>query len=258
MMKKKYSDIWYKNLIASSIQSAREIVPYLLELVKPKSVIDVGCGLGAWLYVFQEHGVSAIMGIDGDWVDKKMLIIQQDQFLSSNFNNLIELDKKFDLVVCLEVGEHLPESSARKFVKSLTTLGNVIFFSAAIPFQGGTNHINEQWPEYWVKLFRDRDYLVIDCFRKKFWNNEKIRYFYRQNCFIFVKRDHLNTNKLLKEEHENSNKLMLSIVHPIMYLWSIDRIMRKYKNFEKLYYLIKKLPIPIRMIRFLLAKFQKL
>ncbi len=255
-MKKKYSNIWYKNLKASSMPSAREIVPYLLELVEPKSVIDVGCGLGAWLSVFQENGVSDIMGIDGEWVDKKMLLIQQNQFLFSNFNNIIEFDKKFDLVVCLEVGEHLPENSAEKFVKSLTTLGNVIFFSAAIPFQGGTNHINEQWPDYWVKLFGDRDYLVIDCFRKKFWNNEKIRYFYRQNCFIFVKRDHLNTYKLLKEEYENSNKFMLSIVHPIMYLWSIDRITRKIKNFEKIFSLIKKLPVPIRTIRFLLSKFQ--
>ena len=264
-MIKKYSDNWYENIKAISLQSARELVPYILELVKPKNVIDIGCGLGVWLYVFQEYGVSDIMGIDGDWVNKNNLLIQKNQFFSWDLTNPIELDNKFDLVVSLEVGEHLPENSAEIFVESLIKLGNVIFFSAAIPLQGGTNHMNEQWQEYWVKLFRDRDYLVVDCIRERFWNNKKISFHYRQNCFIFVKRDYLKTNELLMEEYKNSNKLILSIVHPEKYLSmlflyrnELMRIMRKYKNYEMIFSLIKKLPIPTRTIRFLLSKFQNI
>lgn len=55
----------------------------------------------------------------------------------------IELHRRFDLVLCLEVAEHLPASAADTLVRSLTGLGNVIAFSAAIPFQGGANHVNE-------------------------------------------------------------------------------------------------------------------
>ena len=60
------------------------------------------------------------------------------------------MNRKFDLVLSLEVAEHLPSECAEAFVESLVNLGPVILFSAAIPYQGGENHVNEQWPEYWV------------------------------------------------------------------------------------------------------------
>ncbi len=234
MIKNKYSEFFYENFKISALKSAREIVPFILKLVKPRSIIDVGCGLGAWLHVFQEKGIGEIMGVDGDWINRNNLLIRQDQFLSFDLNNLITLEKKFDLVVCLEVGEHLPKDSAEIFVESLINLGKVIFFSAAIPFQGGINHQNEQWPVYWVKLFRAKKYLVIDCIRKKFWNNEKIDFIYRQNSFIFVEKEYLNANKLLKEEYKNSNTSMLSVIHPKMYLRRSNQYNNKAKQFKEL------------------------
>ncbi len=264
MNKNNYSDSFYDKVKKGSLKSAREIVPYILEVVKPKSVIDVGCGFGPWLFVFQEMGLSEIMGIDGDWVNKNKLLIQQDQFLSVDLNKPFFIDKKFDLVVCLEVAEHLPEKSAEILVDSLIKLGSVIFFSAAIPFQGGTNHLNEQWPEYWIKLFQDRNYLVIDSIRKKFWDNNNIPFVYRQNCFIFVNREYLETNQLIKKEYENSNKSIFSIVHPKTFLirakqvQNLLRDIREYSYYKQIFLFIKKLPAPIKWIVFFFLKVLKM
>ena len=45
--------------------SAAAIVPVIVELVSPRSVIDVGWGAGLWLAEFERAGVVDLMGIDG-------------------------------------------------------------------------------------------------------------------------------------------------------------------------------------------------
>ena len=204
-----------------SRRSAKEIIPLVLELIQPKRVIDVGCGVGGLLSVFKECGVEDIQGIDGDWVDKKMLQIPEDRFLSFDLKEPFQMDRQFDLVVSLEVAEHLPSDCAETFVDDLVRLGPVILFSAAIPFQEGTYHVNEQWPDYWVKRFQKKGYVVIDCLRKKIWQNDNVEWWYAQNILMFVRRDYLESNPLLKKEFENTNTSMLSIVHPKCYLASI-------------------------------------
>lgn len=169
--------------------SAKEIVPLLMEMFMPQSVVDVGCGLGDWLLVFKEAGVKKILGLDGDWVDKEKLYISETNFRNTNLASPVPLNESFDLVICLEVAEHLPESAARTLVESLVSLGNTIIFSAAIPKQGGQHHLNEQWPSYWAGLFSEYDYHFYDIIRKKIWTNPKIHWWYRQNIFVVTKKD---------------------------------------------------------------------
>lgn len=47
----------------------KEVVPYLMDLLAPKTVLDVGCGLGTWLKIFEQHDISDYTGIDGDYVE---------------------------------------------------------------------------------------------------------------------------------------------------------------------------------------------
>jgi SAM-dependent methyltransferase len=229
-----YTVDFYKNHCQGSRRSASQIVPLVLELVQPKSVIDVGCGIGAWLSVFNECGVEDFYGLDGEYVDRNMLEIPHQRFLAVDLTKPIQLNRQFDLVVSLEVAEHLPDSCAEVFVESLTKLGPIILFSAAIPHQGGTRHVNEQWPEYWVKYFQGKRYSVIDCIRRKIWTNDKVDYCYAQNTFLFVRNDYLEKNPLLKAEHQSTNPALLSIVHPNKYLEVIGWIQQLYSLSEEI------------------------
>ena len=65
-------------------QAAREIIPSILSIVAPKSVIDIGCGIGTWLSVFEEHGIDDIVGIDGNYVNKDLLKINSSKFIAHN------------------------------------------------------------------------------------------------------------------------------------------------------------------------------
>jgi 2-polyprenyl-3-methyl-5-hydroxy-6-metoxy-1,4-benzoquinol methylase len=58
-----------------ALRSARIVVPVLLKIIKPASVVDVGCGHGAWLRAFQENGVKVIKGLDGSYIDQSQLLI---------------------------------------------------------------------------------------------------------------------------------------------------------------------------------------
>jgi 2-polyprenyl-3-methyl-5-hydroxy-6-metoxy-1,4-benzoquinol methylase len=137
----------------TSLQSAREVIPLVRHYYDPASVVDVGCGGGSWLSVFHELGIRDIYGLDGDWANTDDLLIPSALFQETDFLKPFRLSRTFDLVVCLEIAEHIQKSSAPVLIESLTHLGPVILFSAAIPDQGGVDHVNEQWPEYWARLF---------------------------------------------------------------------------------------------------------
>ena len=128
-----------------------------------KSVVDVGCGDGSWLFVLQEdYGKDDILGIDGPWIHEDQLNIPKECFLRAPLDESLPIDRKFDMAISLEVAEHLPEARAEGFVEDLTRLAPLVLFSAAVPGQGGTNHVNEQWQDYWIALFGARGFLPIN------------------------------------------------------------------------------------------------
>src|SRR5262249_51654275 len=135
---------------------------------------------------FLGNGVEDVMAIDGDYVDRSMLRIDPGLFTPVDLEKPIRLSRTFEMAVCLEVGEHLNPARADTFVDDLTRLAPVVVFSAAIPGQGGTNHINEQWPSYWTALFAKRRYQVFDCLRVRLWYDERIAVCYRQNLLFYV------------------------------------------------------------------------
>lgn len=171
-----------------NLHAPREVVPIIIELLKPQSVLDVGCGIGTWLSAFEEKGISDCMGVDGDHVDRTMLKINSQKFYPWNLQNSFSLGRKFDVVLSLEVAEHLDEKYADVFVESLVKHGDNIIFSAAIPNQGGQNHLNEQWPQYWQKKFLKHGFYFDDCIRPLIWENPKVDWWYKQNMFFVSKR----------------------------------------------------------------------
>lgn len=173
---------------AHNIRAAEAFLPILIkEIGLPRSVVDVGCGTGTWLHVFKKLGVEKILGIDGDNVDAGQLHIDQSEFKARNLTRPVGQEEHFELAVCLEVAEHLPESVSDVLVSSLCSLSDTILFSAAPPNQGGQNHINEQPFDYWREKFNQRGYLFKDVFRSLIWNDDRIDPWYRQNIFLVQK-----------------------------------------------------------------------
>jgi SAM-dependent methyltransferase len=223
-----YTPEFYAPFREGSKESARRIVPLILELIGCQSVIDLGCGLGVWLSVFREHGIKRTVGVDGAYVETDSLAISKEDFVPFDLTKPFRINEQFDLAMSLEVAEHISAEHAETYLNSLVTLAPVILFSASIPFQEGLNHVNEQWPDYWVKHFEERGYTVIDCLRSRIWRDSNIEWWYAQNTMLFVKKDRLAEYPALKEYPETAMDT-LPIVHPRLYLHKEDRL----RNLER-------------------------
>lgn len=208
-----YTDALVEDDTEGSLQSARIIVPVLLNLVSPTSVIDVGCGHGAWLKAFYENGVRMIHGLDGPWVDQSKLLIDRSKFKVVNLRQSFEIDGQFDLSVCLEVAEHLPAKAARPLVRSLCVSAPLVLFSAAIPGQRGTCHVNEQWPSYWRSLFSAYGFRRLDPIRFHVWQDNRVKWWYRQNIFLFASADAFEKSAVLQAEERRTCGSQLECVH---------------------------------------------
>ena len=89
------------------MRRAEIVLPFIQRFIHPQSVIDVGCGAGGWLKVWKKNYHADIYGIDGAYVDKKYLLISDEEFHPANLEERLELNKKFDLAECIEVAEHI-------------------------------------------------------------------------------------------------------------------------------------------------------
>lgn len=154
------------------------------------SAADLGCGTGAWLCgvrkVFGED--VRICGYDGDYVDKDLMLLSENEFIPWDLNRHIKKNQRYDLAISLEVAEHLPEESADVLVDSLVDIADFVLFSAAIPGQGGTEHLNEQPLSYWIGKFEKKGYEFFDIIRPDIWDHPSVSVWYKQNAAVFVRK----------------------------------------------------------------------
>jgi 2-polyprenyl-3-methyl-5-hydroxy-6-metoxy-1,4-benzoquinol methylase len=135
-----YHDLHHNQLIreeSANAFSANLILSEVFRYYKPRSVVDIGCGIGTWLATALELGVTDVLGIEGDWLDRSLARIADELIVATDLEQPFDLGRRFDLAICLEVAEHLSPAAAPGFIDSLTRHADVILFSAAIPFQGG-------------------------------------------------------------------------------------------------------------------------
>lgn len=181
-----YDDAFFNWVDYGAERSAQVLLPCVQSIVRPASVLDVGCGRGTWLRVWQTLGVGDVIGIDGDYVDRDKLAISTDRFRAVDLCGRWGLSRRFDLVQSLEVAEHLPAASAEAFVTNSCASGDLILFSAAQPGQGGEMHVNERPPTYWARLFAQHGYRMFDPIRPRVKYNVTVEPWYRYNTFIYA------------------------------------------------------------------------
>lgn len=209
-----YTPEFYKWLSTRSEQSAKVIVPLFLRYFEIASVVDIGCGIGTWLKIFSENNVPEMKGVDGPHIDKAMLMIDINAFVTANLAVPFMVDRRYDLAVSLEVAEHLPEERAASFVKDLTDLAPLVLFSAAVPGQPGVEHINAQWQDYWRTIFYKHGYVALDIVRPAIWGRTDVDYWYQQNTMVYC---HKTIIEYRPDLHCVSQHVSLNVVHPDLY-----------------------------------------
>jgi SAM-dependent methyltransferase len=195
--------------------SAQVLLARVQEYVGVKSMLDVGCGLGTWLHEGQAMGFE-VAGVEGPWSEPDKLEIDPSLVTITDLEAPIDLGRTFDLAVCLEVGEHLSDKAAPHLVNTLTSHAPHIMFSAAVPYQGGHHHINEQTHQYWIDLFAAKGFRALDIFRAKIWHDQSIHWWLSQNLLLFAREDKVQENPRLLAESKIDRPM--DLVHPTVFL----------------------------------------
>lgn len=216
---KKYSPNFYEELDQQSFRSARLILATVFEMFDIRSVVDFGCGAGSWLRAAGELGAERLTGIDGYWVDGCRFEGTPISFYPHNLEEEIRVPDGvgYDLAMSLEVAEHLTPQRARSFVRDICVAAPVVVFSAAIPGQGGTNHINEQWPSYWAAYFAEAGYFPVDIIRPKIYRMNGINSWYKNNVILFLEKELFEKFMRGSEKADRSEFGCLDIVIPDIY-----------------------------------------
>lgn len=214
MLTHTYNPTFFASIAGGSTRSAERIVPMVLSWLPSRSVIDVGCGDGSWLAEFRRCGVKTIFGVDGGDIPRSQLKIPDACFERHDLTLGLRTGRSFDLAVSLEVAEHLPPSRAAAFVADLTSLAPRVLFSAAIPFQRGTHHVNCRWPDYWQSLFAAQGYVALDILRPALWDDDEVEFWYRQNAVLYVQRDLVARDERLAALAAQAKPRLPRLVHP--------------------------------------------
>ncbi len=186
-----YDEDYYVNVVdAAAVASAEVIAESICRDLRPRSVIDVGCGAGALLVALRGQG-AAVTGLE--YSAAGLEICRERKLDVRRFDlEKDELDsgESFEVAVSMEVAEHLPERVADRYVALLARLAPCVVFTAAPPGQGGTDHVNEQPRSYWVEKFRHHSFEARAELEGKWsgeWKRRGVVGWYWMNLMVFQK-----------------------------------------------------------------------
>lgn len=215
----RYDQDWHSYYGDMTSRSADKMIAYLSSRFAVQSAVEFGCGHAHWLEAAQRAGIVDVKGLDGPWTELDQLRIPRELFEVADLEKPVDLKRKFELAICMEVGEHLHEAAAKVFVESIARHADLVLFGAAIPLQGGFRHINEKWQSFWADQFRTNGFQVFDIVRPVFWMDRDIHYYYRQNALVYIRstsHELIDIGRLMTAELQT--KPIIDLVHPEKYL----------------------------------------
>jgi SAM-dependent methyltransferase len=155
-----YDDWFFEDTDSAHHAMYERLARSIHERLGPATAVDVGCGTGFILAELAARGVE-VRGVEGSRhaIERSPIA---DRIVRANLERGVPELGRFDLAICIEVAEHLPERAARPLVAGLARLSDRVVFTAATPGQGGTHHVNEQPRAYWERLFAEHDLAAAD------------------------------------------------------------------------------------------------
>jgi hypothetical protein len=140
----------------------QKLMGFLVGVLGPfESSLDLGAGDGYWSYVLWEMGCEAyaieVSELAREVMPEQVSVFVHDLCLPLN------LRRRYDLVLCIEVAEHLPPEAADTLCDTIAHhCGRYVLFTAAPPGQGGHGHLNCQPPKYWIDKLTQRGLVYLE------------------------------------------------------------------------------------------------
>lgn len=170
----KYGTRYYRRHLDQYREWEIKIGKTIVETFKPSSILDLGCGVGSYLEGALQSGCKDILGIEIAFEKAKEFLVKDiTPFIQDGDITIdLKLNRSFDCVMSIEVGEHIEPSGTNGFIDNLTKLSTkYILLTAAPPGQGGTGHINLREKEWWIQEIKNRGWTFrqdfVDSFIKK-------------------------------------------------------------------------------------------
>jgi SAM-dependent methyltransferase len=220
-----YHAHYHDEKAAASRRAADVILPIVFSVIDVRSVLDVGCGYGDWLAAARELGVGDLTGVEGPWAsawrDRDVLATQFELRLA-DLEAPLRSERTYDLVLCIEVAEHLTSRRGASFVADLCAAGDAVLLGAAIPGQHGPNHVHEQWTSEWAQLFARHGYRAVDCIRPRIWTNRSLWAHHRQNPVLYVAETRFAAVRARALALPDPEAGALDVIHPDFYLRELE------------------------------------
>lgn len=204
------SKFYNSNYFSSSIfeYDYAAIAETIIKEYQPKTIIEFGCGTGALAREFASRGIT-VVAIDG-YSMPDFSNYSDVKFTKIDLNNVNETQKflssfnsKFDLAISIEVAEHLNPDVSQSFIQWMTSVADVVVFSAAVPHQDGDGHINCRTRQDWYKFLKKSDFVIADTLRIHFTSNLRLGLWHKLNVIDYVRKnsnfaDKINSDELIE------------------------------------------------------------
>lgn len=134
-----------------------EVADGIVRDLHPASFLDAGCAMGFLVEAMRERGVDA-HGIDvSEYAISKVDPSVADR---CRVGSLAEpLERRYDLIACIEVLEHIPPAEAGRAIANLCAATDRLLLSTTPTDFAEATHVNVQPPEAWAAALANEGFM---------------------------------------------------------------------------------------------------
>lgn len=149
----------YTEHLSEELAFDEGLIQTVIDFCQPSNTLDLGCGEGRFVQWLRENGVDA-WGAEPS--DLGSVFRAPGYQIYQDISQSFDLQRNYDLVICTEVVEHIPEEFENiVFDNMVKHMDKYLLFSGATLGQGGTGHINEKPEFYWFSHLTRRGLQLV-------------------------------------------------------------------------------------------------